>query len=233
MKRLFALALTLALLFAALTLPAAAEVRRGSKGAEVLELQKLLVETGWLEEAPDGVFGRNTEAAVMSFQSSMGLPVTGVADDLTVASLMEVLEGIVGEGEEEGDPPVCCVRVDDGSTVIAVDCAAHRELHAQAEALLGTGRAEDAEKAVALWQEDLTALYDRWMQAAAPADRLNVIAARATFLAFAENQRAAIGALDKDDAQYMYWLEEALLHEQAGRVCQLLWDIEGEGGEGE
>ena len=227
MKKRIALVLSLILLLMC-ALPALAEVRRGSRGEEVRELQQLLMDCGWLFEVPDGVFGRNTEAALMSYQNSVGLPVTGVADDATLSRLRYDRDALFGSTETEGDPPVCCVRVDEGAVVTSVDCGAHQELRAKAEALL---EESDGEAACKLWTDELSALYDRWMQAAQPADRLNVIAARASFLAWADNQKAAMLALYKDDEQYAWWQYEALLHAQAGRVCQLLWALEGEGGE--
>ena len=233
MKRTTALILALALIILCAS-PALAELRRGSVGEPVRQLQQRLLECGWLFEEPDGAYGRNTEAAVRNYQAYAGLPETGVADDATLQRLETDWILLTGGGENaEGDPPVNCVRIDEGVGVIREDCAEHQALHAQAEALLASGDADDAKQACALWESALANLYDRWLQAAAPADRLNVVAARATFLAFAENQRAALEALYKDDMQFVYRQMEALLHEQAARVCNLLWEIEGEGGEGQ
>ena len=60
---------------------ASAQLRRGDSGAQVMELQQMLLSTGWLFEEPDGVFGRNTEAAVKWFQETWNLPVTGVVTE--------------------------------------------------------------------------------------------------------------------------------------------------------
>ena len=76
MKRLIvraaAFIMTVLLAFA----PAAfADLERGDRGDEVYDLQQLLFESGWLFELPDGIFGRNTEAAVKDFEEYAGLPV--------------------------------------------------------------------------------------------------------------------------------------------------------------
>ena len=67
------------LLILALAVPALAELRRGSKGADVVELQKRLIELGYLTGDADGSFGPMTEAALEGFQALNGLDVTGVA----------------------------------------------------------------------------------------------------------------------------------------------------------
>lgn len=57
-------------------------LRRGSKGAAVKELQKLL------KLVPDGVFGSITEEAVKSFQEANGLKSDGVVGPATMAKLL-------------------------------------------------------------------------------------------------------------------------------------------------
>ena len=53
------------------SLPTAlADLRRGDRGTEVEDLQRMLYEAGWLFELPDGVFGRNTEKAVKDYEFS-------------------------------------------------------------------------------------------------------------------------------------------------------------------
>jgi len=55
----------------------------GSRGPSVAQLQQLLNSFGFNVGARDGVFGPRTEAGVRAFQSSRGLPVTGVVDVAT------------------------------------------------------------------------------------------------------------------------------------------------------
>ena len=50
-------------------------------------LQRVLVELGYAV-VPDGQFGPNTEAAIMSYQATNGLPVTGVVDQDTWLSIL-------------------------------------------------------------------------------------------------------------------------------------------------
>ena len=55
----------------------------GSKGDAVKDLQKKLIELGFLDGKADGIFGNGTANGVKRFQASEGLPQTGIADSST------------------------------------------------------------------------------------------------------------------------------------------------------
>ena len=50
----------------------------GSKGNEVIELQKILISQGYLKGTPDGVYGRGTLLAVKAFQIAHNLTPDGI-----------------------------------------------------------------------------------------------------------------------------------------------------------
>ncbi len=59
-----------------------------SEGPDVMELQKVLIKAGHLKIAlPTGYFGPMTQAAVMLYQGTKGIPTTGYVGPLTRASL--------------------------------------------------------------------------------------------------------------------------------------------------
>lgn len=60
---------------------------RGSKGSEVTELQKRLVQLGYVLGPVDGKFGAKTEAAIKLFQKEHGLRVDGLAGTRTIQEL--------------------------------------------------------------------------------------------------------------------------------------------------
>lgn len=64
---------------------------RGARGDDVMKLQLLLNEHNNADLEVDGVFGAGTEAAIKAWQSKMGLNASGVANDETWASLMEII----------------------------------------------------------------------------------------------------------------------------------------------
>jgi peptidoglycan hydrolase-like protein with peptidoglycan-binding domain len=62
-------------------------LRRGDRNDDVAYLQEALHGRGFDSGAPDGIFGRNTETAVKSFQDSAGLKVDGIVGKNTWAAL--------------------------------------------------------------------------------------------------------------------------------------------------
>lgn len=58
-------------------------LREGSTGNEVRTWQEQLVTLGYLQENPDGDFGRHTEAATRAFQTAKGLSVDGIVGEHT------------------------------------------------------------------------------------------------------------------------------------------------------
>ncbi|MEO3756021.1 peptidoglycan-binding protein [Streptomyces sp. B6B3] len=87
----------------ALDFPAYPTLSSGSTGPEVAALQHLLTGNGHDAGASDGQFGPQTESAVRSFQTALGLTVDGVADARTWTALLaagspdSLSEGSTGE----------------------------------------------------------------------------------------------------------------------------------------
>lgn len=60
----------------------------GAVNSQVQAMQQRLIEYGYFTGASDGVFGDATQMAVQRFQMVNGLPVTGIADGMTMMRLM-------------------------------------------------------------------------------------------------------------------------------------------------
>ena len=60
---------------------------KGSSGDEVINLQTQLINLGYLNDVADGKYGNKTVTAVQLFQQTVGLAVTGVADEETQQKL--------------------------------------------------------------------------------------------------------------------------------------------------
>lgn len=71
-------------------------LKNGSRGDEVLELQKRLNQNGY-NLTEDGIYGQNTANAVRDYQKKNGLSVDGIYGDQTRASL-------VGNGQQTTQP---------------------------------------------------------------------------------------------------------------------------------
>lgn len=64
-------------------------LRRGSRGADVKQLQGNLIYLGYLDDVADGIFGAKTEAAVRLYQRRNGLSVDGIVGARTRAKLVK------------------------------------------------------------------------------------------------------------------------------------------------
>lgn len=73
-------------------------LKRGSHGAEVVELQRQLAFTYYYVGAYDGIFGSNVEAAVKAFQSSTGLNADGKVGPTTYHALLDRSASIFNGG---------------------------------------------------------------------------------------------------------------------------------------
>lgn len=75
-------------------------LKKGDFTTEVHSAQVLLVKTGFLNDAADGIFGSNTVEAVKTFQLAAGLKVTGEIDGLTFVTLEEYYKNGLQKNEE-------------------------------------------------------------------------------------------------------------------------------------
>ena len=91
------------LLVALLPLAAdAAALKKGSRGDEVVTLQKKLKQWGYYDGAVDGVFGTATQKAVQFFQRKNGLTADGVVGTKTAAALGMTLSGSGSSASGDG-----------------------------------------------------------------------------------------------------------------------------------
>ena len=88
-----ALILTLLAVPQALAASKYATLEFGSRGSDVLKLQKALLELGFNPNGTDGKFGRGTETAVKAYQAARGLEADGKAGTLTLTKLYAETDG--------------------------------------------------------------------------------------------------------------------------------------------
>lgn len=63
------------------------QLKPGSKGQAVIELQKRLKAEGYFNEEPSGLYARKTVTAVRKYQKAHGIRTTGIVGPLTLAEL--------------------------------------------------------------------------------------------------------------------------------------------------
>lgn len=223
MKR---IALVLALALALMPLTALADLQRGDRGEDVRELQTLLFETGWLFEEPDGIFGKHTEAALMQFQSFMGLTANGKADETVMKLLRQSWSDLHGAAYHD-DPAYtpnpaangCRLRIDSDGTLIMDYCSEHTEMLARESDLLAEETAENASQVCAMWETHIEEMYTNWMDSTDTENKLDVMSAYGAWKTAVQKQRAALEAAYPDDALFVEKQMATLLKAQALLMC--------------
>jgi peptidoglycan hydrolase-like protein with peptidoglycan-binding domain len=79
--------------------PAFRDLSQGSRGADVAQVQRLLIDTGFLSGTADGDFGRATAAAARAWQASLGVDKDGVvrAGDIVFAARLPARVRVAAE----------------------------------------------------------------------------------------------------------------------------------------
>ena len=233
--------LVLALVVCLLPTAAPAELRRGSKGEEVRELQTMLSEMGFLEDRVDGDYGKKTEAAVKRFQAFAGLKQTGRLDSKTQLTLTDcyfiatgVMSGDGADPEELGeDLPDSCRWTTEIDGEGAALCARHLDVKYLWDWYFRPDKPEKLERLlsgqlIAQWTWYIDAMYDQWEENL-PEDRQHIAL---------DEKEAFYKALDDDAA----WAESDTKQNPLGGLqakvvwieargidlCQALYGPEGE-----
>jgi peptidoglycan hydrolase-like protein with peptidoglycan-binding domain len=81
-------------------------LKLGSKGSDVLKMQKALKQAGYGGGGTDGVFGAKTKAAVRAYQKSHHLAVDGVVGKNTSGKLARNADGFDGVAKHKTRAPV-------------------------------------------------------------------------------------------------------------------------------
>ena len=97
--------------FADSSLPALS--RRGSRGEEVKQIQTVLKDRQLYTGNVDGIYGAQTEQAVIKFQKQMGLTADGIAGPKTLAALGlgDTPAGVTGIGGYSANEVALLARI--------------------------------------------------------------------------------------------------------------------------
>ena len=101
MKKLLLRAAALIMVMTLFAAAACAELKKGDQGEDVAELQRMLIEMGFLDDTADGAYGSNTESAVRLFQTYCGLKETGKADDTLLSMVFDLYATAFGVMEDD------------------------------------------------------------------------------------------------------------------------------------
>ena len=157
---------------------ACADLKKGSRGEEVKELQQQMIDLGVLEGSADGIYGKKTEAAVKKLQQYWGKKQNGRANQAFLDDLNDLWHLALGNGTESGvdpedleDPVMSCAHNERAPYGFDY-CYRHEEGKALRDLLdPGKGRTvPNGLKKVVLkriqefWLEQIGFLYDEWEQ---------------------------------------------------------------------
>jgi len=106
------LAAVVAIALAFLPAQAAVLLEVGSSGANVVKVQKRLIQYDYLNGTADGKYGASTEAAVKLFQRRNGLPVDGKVGPSTAAALGVTLTSTGGGSKAASSTSATIVSAD-------------------------------------------------------------------------------------------------------------------------
>ena len=84
---------------------ACADLKKGSRGDEVRELQQHMIDLGVLEGIADGIYGRKTEAAVKKLQQYWEKKQNGRVNQAFLDDLNDLWHLALGNGTESGADP--------------------------------------------------------------------------------------------------------------------------------
>ena len=98
----------------------AANLKNGSKGNDVKQLQMNLNGLGFNCGSADGAFGKNTEKAVKAFQKSEGLSVDGIAGKNTLTAIKKIAKEVQNNLKELGYDPGTVDGIIGSKTVAAL-----------------------------------------------------------------------------------------------------------------
>jgi len=78
----------------------------GSRSSDVKTLQEMLNAKGYNAGSVDGIFGKNTRAAVIAFQNANGLAADGIVGKLTWAKLYDTTAALPSASTATGTQPM-------------------------------------------------------------------------------------------------------------------------------
>ena len=221
-KRRFIGRLLVCLLAVLLAVPCAqAELSRGSKGDEVRQLQRMLIDLGFLDDVADGIFGKKTQSGVKALQRYWGVDETGVADE-GVMNDLEILWALaMGMERESGAPidgegyPPSCSWTQEGDEVYGEFCYRHIEQYPLAIQLSYENPPEKLEYLLMenrcqFWLDSIRTMYADW------ADRLG----GADISVASEQYDIFRAALEENTAK---WNEEAEPGSNEAVLSRMTW----------
>ena len=218
---------------------------RGIKDSDgVKELQLMLIDCGYLNDKMDGIFGKNTEAAVKAFQSKAGLTADGIAWPQTMEYLDKEWnqrqnyfspDPDVISGKQETEivySPFCYSWEDANGTMVTQQCEKHALLWESTLSILADNYADSVLYSYYEWQLEIINLYNEWSTLVDGEARTRVDSSKAFCITLMDAQLSAMRAsYDLIGSEILpadvYYGAELWMRAHAMWLCQMLSTIGG------
>lgn len=210
--------------------------------AAVKDMQKKLIDCGYLNDSADGVFGKNTEAAVKAFQKAAKLNVDGIAFPQTLNKLekewkkqqKKATPKPTATPEPTAEPvvekyysPFCYTWEDVNGMMVTEQCEKHALLWEATQSMLADNYADSALHSYYEWQGEIISMYNIWEDLVDETAKGVVAANKAQCIAMMDAQKQAMWSsyeangieIDPGD---MYYGAELWMRTHAMWLCQML-----------
>ncbi len=211
---------------------------RGSYDSDgIMELQLMLVDCGYLSDSIDGKFGKNTEKAVIDFQTNAGLQPDGIAWPQTIALLEAEWELIknpyAAMNTEKSYVPFCYSWQDESGQVYCEFCQRHAMLWEATSSMLIESYTESALYSYYEWQAEVISLYNEWIMLTDGSAQAKLEANKALCIQLMEAQLNAMQAVyeanDIDiDPSDIYYGMELWMRSHSAWLCEMIGTLETE-----
>ena len=203
-----------------------------NKKDEVMALQSLLTDLGFLNDKVDGIFGSKTEKAVKDCQKEYLLSVDGIAWPQTIRALgtaWDAAFGVVDEPTEPGSAyaPFCTLLVLEDEMEFWDACEVHSEIfmHAADEVDEDAGYDEYLKAYIEAWQKDLDRMYQIWLLNSNPEDQPMVINNKAMFQGYLNSRQTLWSAQYGADSEKTLEMVQDMLREQCYSLCGVIYPL--------
>ncbi len=245
MKRRWVPVLALLLALAVCAPALASTLQKGSKGDEVAQVQRQLIDLGFLDGEADGIFGSQTASAVKAFQRWLDLKQTGKLTDKQQFDLQTLWDiatdtsyAAYGGGSEDLRgvyPDSCTLAQDDRGDVYFSYCWRHYRAEANLM-MLRQGKCPQrlemmlAGNACRYWEAWILEMYDEWEKQLPKSDKKIARRYRQDFIDDLAAQRAQWQAAQPAGDPNWALIQEANWLEEVGiQQCLDLHGMEAQG----
>lgn len=193
------------------------------KSDEVKQMQLALLRLKYLMDKADGIFGKNTEAAVIAFQEKNGIEATGIAYPQTLEAINAAIVALDAE-EIVSETAHCMHGFLYSAEGEVIYCAHHAKLveDTLVKYQQSNEGAEVFDEIYDMWYQELLGMYDEWLKKADESSFTAIENSRGCFFADLEAHASLIAEAFKDEPERTVCYGIEMLMDQCAYVCEFM-----------